>query len=1207
MKYTLSPDCWFPLLTMGWLWPVCLLMTSPGVAQVIPDNTLGAENSVVTPLDAQRDRIDGGALRGETLFHSFEQFSILENRGVYFANPEVVNTIFSRVTGEDPSNLFGTLGVLGNADLVFLNPNGIIFGPNAQLDLQGGLTATTANAVTLPGGERFSATNPIVPPLITVNIAAPSGLIFEGAESGDITSSATLAVAGEFDLSAQNLNLEGQLVAGENLTLKAQEQVTIRDAVTQPFIAAAGGDLTIQGNEQVDIVALSHPDSGLYAYGDLVLRAPQAVGGDAHFWSAGDFRVETLEGDIGDLYSPIAPIIRAFGDVEIGFYAGSSLHILAGGEVSIGQAFIAAPDSGSVGIDFLQETIQLSDGTFVNIDGQAQTTLDVRAGVSPESIGTPPLNERTGFSLSDLLLGENITTTPTSSDITIGDAIFFAPEGLVLLTNQYQPNLQVSGGDIRVQTASPNGGIITSTGEVFLDARNNISVVDSSVNTAGIGEVGNIKLIAGNTIEIDNSTVQSPNVGIGNGGDIEIIANQIFVANDTAIGTGRNNTVGNTGNIILTAADSIVFNGDSDNPGFQTGAFANLQEGASGQSGDIIITTGSLSILNGATLVSATEGEGDAGDILITAEETVVFDGPLVDPASAGVSSAFVRVQSNAIGDGGDLVINAAALTLTDSAQLIADTLGEGNAGNVIVNVTGDVTLESGGIFTNVTPAATGNGGDIIITSEYFTASNFSQLRADTQGAGNSGSVVISVSGDVAFQSSRALTSVTSNATGMGGDIEINATSFSIDGEEISATSNGEGNPGDVTINANQVNLAGDARILAETTASAPGGVVTLRPFEDGSSLAIAFADNSTISASTSGDGIGGSLRLLAPESSISISGLGRLEVETSDTSPNAGLAGNIEVTTPTFTLSDEAVLSASTEGAGQAGDINLFLSDRLFIDNASIESSTTEGSTGDGGSIFIDPQAVEIRNQGRVAVNSEGEGVGGNITVISDTLSLLDASSIVAETVSTDGGNITLDLGNLLLMRNGSLISTTAGTAEAGGNGGIITIAMPDGLILGVPQENSDIAADAFEGDGGRVDITARAILGLEFRDRRTSLSDITASSEGGGRPGVVDITTLDVDPTQGLDAPPEEPRSTEIAEGCAVAGTAETASYFDYGRGGKLPAPEDLMFGNAIIAEWTPLELADADDALTAETLRSVPPVDLEPYVMVSCGATD
>jgi len=150
------------------------------LAQIAPDNTLGTENSVVTPLtpDSQIDRIDGGATRGTNLLHSFEQFNIREAQAVFFTNPAGIDRIFSRVTGGSPSGIFGTLGVLGNADLFFLNPNGIIFGPNAQLNVSGSFLASTASGIKFDDGTLFSAKNPQSPPILQLNV--PIGLQFEG-------------------------------------------------------------------------------------------------------------------------------------------------------------------------------------------------------------------------------------------------------------------------------------------------------------------------------------------------------------------------------------------------------------------------------------------------------------------------------------------------------------------------------------------------------------------------------------------------------------------------------------------------------------------------------------------------------------------------------------------------------------------------------------------------------------------------------------------------------------------------------------------------------------------------------------------------------------------------------------------------------------------------------------------------------------------
>ncbi|MDJ0719933.1 MAG: filamentous hemagglutinin N-terminal domain-containing protein [Prochloraceae cyanobacterium] len=135
----------------------------PAKSQIIPDRTLGREGSRVVRNQRiggiRRDRIDGGARRGNALFHSFREFNVRNGRGVYFTNPRGVRNIFNRVTGNNLSRISGTLGVLGNANLFLINPNGIIFGQGAKLDIGGSFTATTAPSLNFNGLE-FSATAP---------------------------------------------------------------------------------------------------------------------------------------------------------------------------------------------------------------------------------------------------------------------------------------------------------------------------------------------------------------------------------------------------------------------------------------------------------------------------------------------------------------------------------------------------------------------------------------------------------------------------------------------------------------------------------------------------------------------------------------------------------------------------------------------------------------------------------------------------------------------------------------------------------------------------------------------------------------------------------------------------------------------------------------------------------------------------------------
>ena len=215
--------------------------------------------------------IEGGATRGGNLFHSFLEFNVDEGQRVYFTNPVGIESILGRVTGENPSNIFGLLGVDGGADLFLMNPNGIVFGEAATFDIEGSFYGTTGDAVEI-GNEVFSAVAPESSRLLQVS---PSILLenYLSEDSGDIESRGQLAVLGNLVLASSGLDLQGQVAAGGDLTLLGLDEVRIRDTEETPFVGFAGGDLLVQGNQKVDIVALSHPDSGLFSYGHMLLRS----------------------------------------------------------------------------------------------------------------------------------------------------------------------------------------------------------------------------------------------------------------------------------------------------------------------------------------------------------------------------------------------------------------------------------------------------------------------------------------------------------------------------------------------------------------------------------------------------------------------------------------------------------------------------------------------------------------------------------------------------------------------------------------------------------------------------------------------------------------------------------------------------------------------------------------------------------------------
>ncbi|MEC4818958.1 MAG: S-layer family protein, partial [Scytonema sp. PMC 1069.18] len=611
----------------------------------------------------------------------------------------------------------------------------------------------------------------------------------------------------------------------------------------------------------------------------------------------------------------------------------------------------------------------------------------------------------------------------------------------------------------------------------------------------------------------------------GNGGSIAVNARHFRIAGDSfltaGIGTGLGNKDAQAGNIEIDASDTVTIDGTSST--FSSSSIVNGVFG-NGNAGNVLIKTGSINIIGNAQLGSVTNGQGNAGSVTIQAMDTVSISG-----TNSGVTSS---VTPDGVGNGSDINISGRSLSLSDGAQVSTGTLGTGDSGNIFINVDNDISVKSG-----------------------------SFIQAVTFGKGNAGNIMLKAGGTVSFEgigsnnvASQASTIVgRRQATffgrvlelvgeGKGGNIEISADSLSLtNGARLSASTFGKGDAGNVIIDA-RVNISFDtayALSTVEQTGEGKGGNIQI------STDFLSLTNGAQLLALTRGQGDAGNVIIDVRDISFDgTSSDGRFPSAAFSTveSGSKGKGGNIQISADSLSLTNGAQLQALTRGQGDAGNIEINALNRVSV---------------------INP------NSG-LFVRSQGTGEAGNINVISPQIRLNNTGTISAESTSGNGGNINLFPKDLLLLRNGSQISATAGTDRAGGNGGIITINAPNGFIVAVPSENSDITANAFEGSGGQIVINTSGLFGIERRSRLTPQSDITAFSER-GISGEISINQPDVDQNLGLiELPAVLADVSDIVDtGCgAIASTpdAQGSKFFITGRGGLPPSPDQPLTTDVI-----------------------------------------
>lgn len=1253
----------------------------PAIAQLTPDPTLGRQSSTIHSVGAS-DVVQGGQRSGPNLFHSFREFNVEAGRSVYFSDPGVTN-ILTRVTGTNLSRIEGRLGVDGTANLFLLNPNGIVFGAGASLDIRGSFTASTASAIQFADGSVFSAARPNSSNLLTISI--PIGL-----QRGSNHAPATVVNRGNLQagqnltLEANHLNLQGTVQAGHDLNLLATDTVNVRDTPTIPFLARAGGHLTVRGDRGIDILALNHAQQAAFqSQGDLHLSSDGNISGDARFASGGHFQIRSAAGGLATFTSLYDPIITSAGDVNLALnYMGASLLVEAGGNIQIqGTVDITTPDVAApfVGDDGVLNT---QPGLILR-SGQSIRRYASDNGVVPGSAIGSALVANPGITLNQpVTLAPGGVVRLTSGQGDIRTHAMTAPGGELILTssgsitsNRHPLNTATSdgnGGAIVLNAprgtittgdlltfsndglAISNGGSVTVTsggtatlgrvdtgsfdgrgGNLTITAGGDVSLGDSLTFALVGGDSGHVTITAGGSVTLNNldtssdggqgghvrltvagdvlgrGAIDTSAFGSGQGGDIIVqaggnvhLTNEAVFRSDTFIdGNAGNISVsgrslilengsqirsvsrfgasGNSGTITVNTSDTIqLFGTGTDDIPSAIFTLADLY--STGNGGDIFIDTGSLQMRDGSEILTNHFGFGvntRAGNITIRARDTVSLDGFRLrtvegDSPATGIGSnvtiANLPQDEGFQRQGGTIDIQAGALTLSNGGYIASNLErgSNGQGGNIQISlgtqttpgnlvITGTETRISG-IFTNVEADSIGNGGNIQVRAGNVTLQNHVGIAAETYSGGNGGQINLQATN--LFIGQDAFITAETFANGNAGTVTIAADRIEVtDNGEINAGARGigrSGNSGKIAVLAQSLELSRGGRIEAITFGSGNAGDIQVQA----SSISIADPTSGIISGSSTpvqllnNTGNGGNVWVSTNLLQLKNDGV----ISTSTFSRGRG--GNIHVIANAVELLDLGRLSATTQAQGDAGTITVEARDRLFISGfgSGLFARTAAQTTGNGGSIAVNTGDLFIQNAGRVTVDSQGSGNGGNVKLTANQMFLSDRATIFAETAASDGGNIELNVRDILLLRNNSLISASAGTAQSSGNGGNITIKAR--FIVGVLSENSDIRANAFTGNGGQVNATAQGIFGLKFQQQPTPQSDITASSRFGVS-GTVTLNTPNVDLNRGLIPLSSDftDSTNQIVQTCSP--RQQMNSFIITGRGGISPDPSEAL----------------------------------------------
>ncbi|MDX2243861.1 MAG: filamentous hemagglutinin N-terminal domain-containing protein [Leptolyngbyaceae cyanobacterium bins.302] len=1098
------------------------------LAQLTPDASLGAEQSVVgadqTIQGLPSNVITGGAVRGVNLFHSFQDFNVGVNRGVFFANPTLVENIFTRVTGGNPSDISGRLGVLGGANLYLLNPSGIVFGAGASLDVQGSFFASTASSIDLGNGEVFSAIAPLGVPLITVQ---PNATFLNAL--GAITNQATLQTGQGLILNGTTLTNTGTLQAGTLLSLNGVD-------VVNQGIAQAGTDLSLQGNSITSSGTLLAPNGNLTA---------TAVAGNIAIQQL-DAQTATLSASntiaLNSSQFTIAADLSLTGTtIQITDTAAAPANLGVGGNFSISGQTVAIDTSNNPG-----SLIQTNGNLTIASSGgiAARGTLTTDGSVLASATG--------GLQLAD----SQITSTTGSINLsTTGNAVLdrsqlqaatdltVFSQGVLRIRDSVATPFTATAGDnitlqgingIDIQAQSNPTSTLQSGGNLNLVSSNGSVTSEIALDVAGqflIAANGNINLgdYTGNSLQLTaiNGSITAGTIdtssATGDGGTVTLIGNRGIAI--SAINTFSTAAVGNggavrlstsNGNIVVNAIDTASVN---NNGGAVTGsAVGQISVGEINTLSETTGTGGAVTLAGNQGITTATidtsSVDGSGGSITLVSSQGGIN-------TTAGELIANVGLDG---GSGGAVVLQAARDVTVGSISTDGGALGRGNP--IAISSGGNVTIAANQVLNSGT-FGVGPGGEISIEGRSVLINAGAQLISGTSASGDSGNIRIQAAntGRIQIEPGSILdaAAVGDTTTGAAAAIRLTGGSLVLTGTDLYAdVLNGDGAGGQVSLTATTGGISFvDSVIYADTIGAGASGNVSLTALAGGITTT-----NSTILTSSQGSGFAGNISLsgqtinstnstfdaaafgsggtgnitIAAQNNGSVFLSGEIFADTFESNTRNG--GNVSIRGGNVVLNG-FTLDATSRGTVNGSNIAIEANNQVVLENGSALITTVDqNATGEGGDITLSANSITLSGASTINAGTNGPGRGGDIRLSAPTIQLTQQSEINAKTgASGQAGSIAID-GTALNLDTDSRIS--AAVELAAGNGGQIDINV---RRLDLQRGGQLVSSTSGTGAAGSINIAASESVFISGRG--TNPSGLFAQSTGAGRAGDLFIAT--------------------------------------------------------------------------------------------------